>query len=302
MLRNYTRWWRKNCKIHQDIWRRPNTFVQIERGIVMAQKKILNLMGLTAILLVLLLGLPFKVSAISIGPWSGVGGYGALGADGVVTLSPYGDAQYGYVTTTDGLPGVGSLPGAGGSGSPTNGSTITSPTFASNAGDTLEFYFNYVTSDGAGFADYAWAKLTYNGTTELVLFTARTTPGGDTVPGFSMPPIASGVTLTPTSTAIIPGGPLWSPLGSSSGGCWDTGCGYTDWVKATYEIPTTGNYLLEFGVTNWNDQAYNSGMAFDGATIAGKPIEGVPEPATMLLIGAGLIGLAGFSRRRIKSN
>ena len=180
----------------------------------MTQKKTLNLLGLTAILLTFLLGLPVNGSAISISGWTGVGGYGDSGADGVVTLSPYGDAKYGYVTTVLGPAGVGSLPGVGGSGSATNGSTITSPIFAANGGDTLSFYFNYVTSDGAGFADYAWAKLITGGG-DLVLFTARTTPGGDTVPGFQMPPIATGVTLTPSNTAIIPGGPLWSPLRST---------------------------------------------------------------------------------------
>jgi hypothetical protein len=31
--------------------------------------------------------------------------------------------------------------------------------FAATAGTALNFYFNYVTSDGAGFADYGWAEL-----------------------------------------------------------------------------------------------------------------------------------------------
>jgi hypothetical protein len=33
-----------------------------------------------------------------------------------------------------------------------------------------------------------------------------------------------------------------------------------------------------------------------------KTISQVPEPQTMLLLGIGLIGLAGFGRKRIKSS
>ena len=72
--------------------------------------------------------------------------------------------------------------------------------------------------------------------------------------------------------AIIPGGPLWSPLGGSSGACYSTGCGYTGWVTSNYALGETGNFKLEFGVVNWADTAYDTGMAFDGITIAGVPI------------------------------
>jgi hypothetical protein len=242
-------------------------------------------------------------SAILLTGWTGTGNYGTLGADGDVTLSPFGDSQYGYVTTDGGVNGVG-LPGVGDGdgGSPTTGSVITSPVFAADSGDSLEFYFNFVTSDGAGFADYAWARLLDADSNEIaLLFTARTRDdGGDTVPGFGMPdPVAS---LTPGSTPIIGGGPDWSPLGGDSGSCYDTGCGYTDWVQAAYNIGVAGNYRLEIGVVNWNDSAFDSGMAFDGATIAGQvigePTE-VPAPAPLALLGLGLISL-WLSRRKAR--
>ena len=225
------------------------------------------------------------------------GSCGTLGADGVVTLSPYGSSEYIYISTVGGDSGVGGISGVGG----TNGTLLTSPVFSANAGDLLNFYFNYVTSDGSGFADYAWAAVQKQATIDFTyLVTARTKPSGSIIPGQGLPGVDG--TLTPTSVPIISGGPEWSPLGGYSGNCYGAGCGYTGWVLSEYNIPTAGDYILAFGTTNWSDGAYDSGLAIDGATIAGKPITpptGVPEPATLVLLGLGLMGVAGL-RRKIK--
>lgn len=227
---------------------------------------------------------------------------GTDGADGVVTLPPNGNTSYQWASTNGGSSGVGVLP-TGALGTETNGSTLATTVFAANAGTSLNFYFNYVTSDGAGYADYGWAAL-FDSSNNLaaLLFTARTAPSGSIVPGFGMPPVNA--TLLPPSVPIIGGAPAWSPLGSSSNTCFDDGCGYTGWVNANYTIATAGNYYLEIGVTNWDDEVYDTGLAMSGVTVGGKPIEppvGVPEPAALGMFGLGvlLIGLFAGLRRRV---
>ncbi|HUX29311.1 MAG TPA: hypothetical protein VMV78_01650 [Thiobacillus sp.] len=59
-----------------------------------------------------------------------------------------------------------------------------------HSGDELEFNFNFATPDGAGYADYGWARLLDSSSSVVApLFTARTTPEGNSVPGFDMPVI-----------------------------------------------------------------------------------------------------------------
>ncbi len=234
-------------------------------------------------------------------------------------------SAYGWVSTFGGPDAISPFPNAsvpangfGGVGN-TNGSILRSTAFSAIAGEKLNFQFNYVTSDGATFADYAWARLLTAGSLSEtdVIFTARTNAaGGPTVPGFGLP--NPNVTLTPSSALVIDagykptdGGPLWSPLGASfNGTCYDVGCGYTGWVGASYSMLNSGNYVLEFGVTNWNDTAWDSGMAFNSVTIGtgrlGEDVEidddsrhvtAIPEPDSYAMLLAGL-GLLVFEVRR----
>lgn len=238
-----------------------------------------------------------------------VGTCGSLGADGVVT--PTGNGQYQYISTTNGKDGAGQLPPYLG----TNGSQFTTSAFSAKSGDVVQIYFNYITSDGSlpqygntQYEDYAWAQLrSTDGTVIATLFTARTTPSGDTSPGFSLPPIDPSIKLTstfnPGNSASDPAvGPSWSPLGSDSGKCFGPGCGYTGWIKSVYTIQDDHDltYQLVFGVTNVLDHEFQSGLAFDGVTVAGRAVTAaVPEPSTwaMLLLGFAGIGFMSYRRK-----
>ncbi len=237
--------------------------------------------------------------------WTCVGNCGVDGADGSVTLSPAGSSSYEFVSTVNGPTGTGALP-SGALGGETNGSTLRTPTFSATAGTLLSFYFNYVTSDGAGYADYAWAELfSATNTPFALLFTARTETSGSIVPGTGLP--APAATLIPASVPIIAGGPTWAPLDVYSGACYNVGCGYTGWVKSNYTIPAAGNYYLEVGVVNWSDTAYDSGLAVDGVTVGGVTVGAGPAttpapPALLLaLFGVAAVMLFAFARRQARA-
>src|SRR5690606_37557102 len=156
-----------------------------------------------------------------------------------------------------GVAGAGQIASVGG----TNGSEFISDSFSAAEAELLTFNFNYVTSDGSSFADYTFVELlsALDDSHVAYLFTARTTPSGDTSPGFDLP--ANDATLNPLTSPIIGGGPVWAALGGDSGYCYSSGCGYTGWISATYAIQTAGNYKVRFGVTNFNDSIVDSGLA-----------------------------------------
>lgn len=220
---------------------------------------------------------------------------GTSGADGAVPLSPTGNSSYQWISTNGGLAGVGVIPVGAPFGNESNGTTFATSLFTVNANSTLNFYFDYVTTDGTGFADYAWAELFDSSNNPVaLLFTAQTETSGNVVPapGIQLPDPSA--TLTPSSTPITPGlaAATWSPLGADSGSCFispSSGCGNTGWILSNYVIQNAGTYFLEVGVTNAIDFNFQSGLAFDGITINGVPITGTPEPGTLALLGFGML-------------
>lgn len=208
-------------------------------------------------------------------------------ADGVIAPAPGSFGEYDWFSTESGINGAARIPGY--DGSATNGSELLSDVFFAAVGQVVSFNFNYVTSDGSQFADYGFAQL-INTTTNQVyeLFNARTVPDGAIIPGRDLPPVVAN--LSPGVVAINPGAPVWSPLGQSSGDCYNAGCGHTGWVGSTFAVPTEGSYQLRFGAANWLDTAFDSGLAFSGLLLDNATIgdgSSVDDPLLPQEIGPG---------------
>jgi hypothetical protein len=67
--------------------------------------------------------------------------------------------------------------------------------------------------------------------------------------------------------------------------------GFSDWELISHTFAATGNYKIEFGVNNGLDNALASAVGVDAVTQT-------PEPASMILLGSGLLGLASRRLRR----
>ncbi|HEY9191910.1 MAG TPA: NF038132 family protein [Methyloversatilis sp.] len=256
------------------------------------------------------------VSAATVAPpsdladWVCTGSCGSLAQDGDVTLSPLGNAKYGYVTTgySEAF-GVSPLSLSDNKvGAETNGSRIVSGTFSANADDSLNIQFNFVSTDGKGYDDYAWARVLNASDNSLVawIFTARATNSGSNkiIPG----DVVSTTEFNPRDTLVnydayefTSKTANWSALGSYNNICWQTdakGCGFTGWLESSIQFAQAGSYKLEIGVTNWGDTAYDTGLAFDFQNLSDSRIAApVPEPASASLFLAGLC-LLGFAARR----
>ncbi|OAH96073.1 MULTISPECIES: NF038132 family protein [Methylomonas] len=248
-----------------------------------------------------------QASNISVGSntWTASGAAGLIYGDSTVHNSPTGNAQFGYVSTSGGVYGVSPLvlrDEGRGTENQTNGSKIQSNAFNASANDTLTLQFNYVSTDGRGYDDYAWARLVNADTNNTIawLFTARSTnsANGNVVPGNvlnrqldnNLPDELDAVLNDGNTVGFDVAGTNWIPLGSSSGICWDNAntCGPTGWIKSAYSFAASGSYFLEFGVINWGDEAFDTALAFDFGGLQQVNFSGVtlvPPPATVPLPG-----------------
>lgn len=75
-----------------------------------------------------------------------------------------------------------------------------------------------------------------------------------------------------------------------------------DKLYSIYAVPRYGSYVNEASMVSNDIYSFAISNVKWGYSVSINPTESVPEPSTILLFGSGIVGLAVFSRKKIKSN
>jgi len=69
----------------------------------------------------------------------------------------------------------------------------------------------------------------------------------------------------------------------------------TPWEFWEWEAPSTGQYILELGVSTFGDDSFDSYGLFDDIEMT--PPSAVPEPSTSMLLGLGVLGALAYRKK-----